>query len=69
MLYFSPALTTIVNVVDYRFVLIPGLRYSSRTNLELRLQGAVLVGGQDTEYGEKQHDYRVELQVRYYLQL
>jgi hypothetical protein len=69
ILYFTPTLTTIVNVVDHSFVLIPELLYSPRTNLELRLRGAVLVGGQDTEYGEKQHDYRVELRVRYYFQL
>jgi hypothetical protein len=69
ILYFTPALTAIVNMVDHSFVLIPELLYSPRTNLELRLRGSVFVGGQDTEYGEKQNDYRVELRVRYYFQL
>ena len=39
---------------------------SPRTNLELRLRGAALVGERRTEYGEKQNDYRLELRVRYY---
>jgi len=39
ILYFTPALTTIVNVVDRSFGLIPELLYSPRTNLELRLRG------------------------------
>jgi hypothetical protein len=68
ILYFTPALTTIANVVDHSFVLIPELLYSPRTNLELRLRGAVFVGGEETEYGEKQNDYRLELRVRYYFQ-
>ncbi len=68
ILYFTPALTTIVNVVDHSFVLIPELFYSPRTNLELRLRGAVFVGSQATEYGEKQNDYRLDLRVRYYFQ-
>jgi hypothetical protein len=66
ILYFTPALTTIVNVVDQSFVVIPELTYSPRTNLELRLRGAALVGERRTEYGEKQNDYRLELRVRYY---
>ncbi len=69
ILYFTPALTSIVNVTDGGFVLIPELAYSPRTNLELRLRGAILVGRQDTEYGEKQNDYRVELRVRYHFSL
>jgi len=36
------------------------------THLQLRLRGAFLVGGNDSEFGEKQNDYKVELRVRYY---
>lgn len=68
ILYFTPAFTTIVNLTDRSFVLLPELLYSPRTNLELRLRGAVLVGDSGTEYGEKQNDYRVELRVRWYFQ-
>jgi hypothetical protein len=66
ILYFTPALTTIVNVVDRSFVVIPEVTYSPWTNLELRLRGVALVGEERTEYGEKQNDYRLELRVRYY---
>jgi len=66
ILYFTPALTSTVNLTDGSFVLIPEITYSPRTNLELRLRGAMLVGGDDTEYGEKQNDYRLELRVRYH---
>ena len=66
ILYFTPAVTTVVNVVDRSFVVIPELTYSPRTNLELRLRGVALVGEPRTEYGEKQNDYRLELRVRYY---
>ena len=66
ILYFPPAVTTIVNVVDRGFAVIPELTYSPRTNLELRLRGVALVGERRTEYGEKQNDYRLELRVRYY---
>jgi hypothetical protein len=66
ILYFTPALTTIVNIEDQSFVVIPELTYSPVTNLELRLRAAALVGERRTEYGEKQNDYRLELRVRYY---
>jgi hypothetical protein len=66
ILYFTPALTTIVNVEDRSFVVIPELTYSPLTNLELRLRAAALVGEQRTEYGEKQNDYRLELRVRFH---
>ena len=66
LLFFAPAVTTVVSVVDRSFVVIPELTYSPRTNLELRLRGVALVGEPRTEYGEKQNDYRLELRVRYY---
>jgi hypothetical protein len=66
ILYFTPALTTILNVEDHSFVVIPELTYSPLTNLELRFRAPVLVGERHTEYGEKPSDYRLELRVRYY---
>ncbi len=36
------------------------------TDLQLRLRGAFLLGDNNSEYGEKQNDYKVELRVRYY---
>jgi hypothetical protein len=66
ILYFTPAVTTIVNVDDQSFVVIPELTYSPVTNLELRFRAVALVGERRTEYGEKPNDYRLELRVRYY---
>jgi hypothetical protein len=66
ILYFTPALTSIVNLTDGSFNIIPELIYSPVTNLEVRLRGVGLFGGQGTEYGERQNDYRLELRVRYF---
>jgi len=66
ILYFTPAFTTIVCLNDGSFNLIPELNYSPITNLDLRLRGVIPVGGDQTEYGEKQNDWRVEFRLRYY---
>jgi hypothetical protein len=62
-------LTSIVNVTDGSLVVIPELAYSPLTNLEMRLRGAALIGAKQTDYGEKQNDYRIELRLRYFFQL
>ncbi|MBI2359582.1 MAG: hypothetical protein HYV04_11905, partial [Deltaproteobacteria bacterium] len=69
ILYFTPALTSIINLTDGSFNVIPEVAYSPITNLELRLRGAFLVGGKKTDYGEKQNDYRLEFRLRYYFGL
>jgi hypothetical protein len=69
ILYFTPALTTIINLQDGSLVVIPELTYSPITNLELRLRTPVLIGAKSTEYGAKQNDYRIDLRVRYYFGL
>jgi hypothetical protein len=66
ILYFTPAITTILNLNDRSLSLSPELLYEGIKNLEIRLKGIVLLGGGRTEFGEKQNDYRVELRVRYY---
>lgn len=66
ILYFTPALTTIVNLNDSGFSIGPELAYTGITNLELRLKATFLVGGRETEFGEKPNDYRIELRARYY---
>ena len=66
ILYFTPAITTILNLNDGSLSLSPELLYEGIKNLEIRLKGIVLLGGGRTEFGEKQNDYRVELRVRYY---
>jgi len=69
ILYFTPALTSIVNLQDGSLVIIPELAYSPITNLDLRLRTPVLIGGPNTEYGAKQNDYRIEFRLRYYFDL
>jgi hypothetical protein len=69
ILYFTPALTSIINLHDGSLVVIPELTYSPMTNLELRFRTPVLMGRKGTEYGEKQNDYRVEFRLRYYFGL
>jgi hypothetical protein len=66
ILYFTPSLTCIYNLSDQSFTITPELLYTPVTNLELRLKAGFLVGTADSEFGEKQNDYRLELRVRYY---
>ena len=66
ILYFTPSLTWIYNLSDRSFTITPELLYTPITNLELRLRAAFLVGTNNSEFGEKQNDYRLELRVRYY---
>jgi len=65
-LYLSPSITCIYNVEDDSFSLFPELLYTGIANLELRLKAGFIVGSANTEFGEKQNDYRVELRLRYY---
>jgi hypothetical protein len=66
ILYFTPAITGIMNLSDRSLSISPELLYTGIKNLELRLKATGLLGGRGTEFGEKQNDYRVELRVRYY---
>jgi hypothetical protein len=66
ILYFTPAVTTVVNVKDGSFTFIPELLYTGITNLELRLRVALTQGDAFTEYGEKAASTRVELRIRYF---
>lgn len=67
ILYFTPAITAIVNLNDGSFSISPELLYTAVTNLEVRLKGTWLEGERMSEFGEKQNDWRLELRVRYYL--
>jgi hypothetical protein len=66
LLYWTPALTGIVNLDDGSFSIAPDLTYTGITNLEVRLKAMANVGQKESEYGEKPNDYRLELRVRYY---
>ena len=66
ILYFTPAFSSIVNLNDQSFQFIPELLYTGVTNLDLRFRTYFIVGKGDTEFGEKQNDWRIELRARYY---
>ncbi|MHB9096400.1 MAG: hypothetical protein ACYC5X_01100 [Syntrophales bacterium] len=66
ILYFTPALTLMMNLDDRSYSLTPELDYTGFTNWELRFRTAFIAGGRSTEFGEKQNDYRVEFRVGYY---
>lgn len=66
ILYFTTAITGIVNMDDRSVSLSPELLYTGVTNLELRLKTTFLAGERLSEFGEKQSDYRVEFRARYY---
>ena len=66
LLYWTPAITAIVNLQDQSFNLAPELGYTGVTNLELRLKINFLEGDQYSEFGEKQNDRKLELRARYY---
>lgn len=66
ILYFTPAVTAIVNLDDDSFSLAPDLIYTGYTNWELRLRYAVLKGDSESDFGEKQNSSRIELRLRYF---
>ncbi len=66
ILYSTLAVSGIYNLNDKSFSLSPEMLYNPITNLELRLKVGIITGSKDSEYGEKQNDYRAELRVRYY---
>jgi hypothetical protein len=66
ILYFTPSVTGIFNINDGSFSISPEITYTRITNLELRLKTSFLSGQKNSEYGEKQNDYRAELRVKYY---
>lgn len=65
-LYFTPALTSILNVNDGSFNLIPEIIYTGVTNLELRFRINLLAGDGGTEYGEKPNRWKTEARARYF---
>lgn len=66
LLYFTPSLTTIINLNDQSFSLTPEIIYTGITNWELRLQFVLLQGDTATEFGEKQNENKLELRARYF---
>jgi len=66
LIHLTPGISSIVNLIDRSFLLIPELQYSPVTNLTLRLRAAGMVGRRDSDFGEKRDDYRFELRGRFF---
>ena len=66
VLYLTLGASTIVNVDDGSFSVLPEVQYKPTENLELRWLANIQRGGTWTEFGEKPADVRVELRARYY---
>ncbi len=66
IVYFQPAITTMINVDDRSFQVTPELMYTGIGNLELRLRFFMLSGGSSTDFGEKQNSRKLEIYARYY---
>ena len=66
ILYFTPALTTILNADDKSFSASPEVMWTRITNFELRFKAMFLAGPAGTEFGEKAGNARYELRARYY---
>ncbi len=66
LLYFTPALTILLNLRDRSFTLSPEVAYTGITNLDLRLKASFIRGPGESEYGEKPFDFKLELRAGYY---
>jgi hypothetical protein len=66
ILYFTPAITAIVNLADRSYSIAPEVTYTRFRNLDLRLRLIMLEGDAGTDFGEKLNTSRLELRVRYY---
>jgi hypothetical protein len=55
-----------INLNDQSHSITPELLYTGITNMELRLRAGFIRGARDTEYGEKQNDYRFEFRAGYF---
>ncbi len=66
ILYFTPSLTWMMNTDDQSWSLTPELLYTGITNWEFRLRTGIISGTKNSDFGEKQNDYRIELRVGYY---
>lgn len=66
LLYFTPAITCILNLQDSSYSLSPEVIYTGMTNMEVRLKANIIHGDDASEYGEKPNDYLVELRLRYF---
>lgn len=66
LLYLTPVVTSVFNLDDSSYNIIPEIVYTGVTNLELRFRLNILAGDDGTEYGEKQNHSKAEVRARYF---
>jgi hypothetical protein len=66
VLYRTPAISSVINLSDGSFQVVPELTCNRITNREVRFRTYLLEGGSDTESGNKQNVHRIELKAGYY---
>jgi hypothetical protein len=66
IVYFSPAITAMINLQDRSWQLTPEVLYTGIKNLELRARVFLLHGAGGTDFGEKQVSRKLEIYARYY---
>ena len=66
LVYLNVGAFSIVNMADQSYSLTPELSYSGVNNTELRLRLTLLHGGDNTEFGEKINQQKIEFRLRYY---
>jgi len=64
LLYFTPSLFTIYNLVDNSFLLAALLTYKPFTNFEFTFWPTLLVGDEHTEFGSRQFQQKYELRMK-----
>ncbi len=65
ILYLTPSVTAIINLDDQSWTLTPELIYTKFKNIELRTRLALLDDKANSEFGEKQNNYKFEFRFRY----
>ena len=65
-LYSSVSVFTIYNIQDNSFVLSPQIAYKPFTNSEILLWPSFFLGDDNSEYGSKQFQSKIELWFRFY---
>jgi len=65
-LYSSISISTIYNLADKSFLFSPQLSYKPYTNFEVLLWPILFFGGNNTEYGSKQFEKKIEIWMRFY---
>jgi len=63
-LYFTPSFFTIYNLNDKSFLLGIQLAYNPITNFEFTFLPTFLIGDEDTEFGGKQNQQKIELRMK-----